>query len=895
MPSSASNRLKLELMANGEKSNQWGTVTNTNLQMLEAAIGGYVSIALADTDETLSVTDYTEGNYHNMAFKLTGSLGGPAEWKVPALEKLYVIDNSTNVTVTVKVSGQTGVALTAGSKAIVYCDGTDVRDLYSNPVTLTGTQTLTNKTLTLPVISQISNTGTLTLPTSTDTLVGRATTDTLTNKTLTSPSISGPTLSGTVTGTYTLGGTPTLAGSAITGNIAGNAANVTGTVAVANGGTGATTAGAALTALGAAVAGAATASGLTISTGDRLLGRETGSGAIQEIVIGGGLDLTGGTLTTTSGGSVSSVGLSGGTTGLSVTGSPITGSGTMTLAGTLAVTNGGTGATDASTALTNLGAAARGAVTNSLITMSTARILGRTTGSTGAIEEITIGSGLTLSSGSLSASGGTGTVTSVQLSAGTTGLTVNGLGSGTITTSGTLTLAGTLAVANGGTGATSATGTGNVVLATSPTIASPTLTGTTTISGSITLNDNAFTLQDQTDNTKKAQFELSSIATGTTKTYILPGISTSSDTLAVQSTTISAGTGLTGGGSLAANRTLSLDTIADQRVMGNVSGSTAVPIALTATQVTAFLNSFAGSSKGLVPASAGGTTTFLRADGSWAAPADNGITALTGAVTASGTGSVTASITDGAVSTLKLADSAVTSIKIGAGAVTTAKLATGAVTANELGAGAVTTAKIASGNVTAAELATDSVTTVKIATGAVTTDEIGSSAVTTAKIADDNVTYAKIQNVVSDNRVLGNNSGAGGIVEELTASEVLDMLGTTRGSVVYRGVSGWAALSPSSTGGAALVSGGTGGDPAYGNVPAPRPTGSAGVGQYNNVNTGNNTYALPSGGTWTYFLILGNSSGNIVGSSAGIAAGGTVIYNSEPSVTDIRGFAWRTD
>ena len=57
----------------------------------------------------------------------------------------------------------------------------------SSVVTLTGTQTLTNKTLTAPVISTIVNTGTLTLPTSTDTLVGRATTDTLTNKTLTSP------------------------------------------------------------------------------------------------------------------------------------------------------------------------------------------------------------------------------------------------------------------------------------------------------------------------------------------------------------------------------------------------------------------------------------------------------------------------------------------------------------------------------------------------------------------------------------------------------------------------------------------------------------------------------------------------------------------------------------
>lgn len=53
----------------------------------------------------------------------------------------------------------------------------------------TDTQTLTNKTLTSPIMSSISNSGTLTLPTSTDTLVGRATTDTLTNKTLTNPTV----------------------------------------------------------------------------------------------------------------------------------------------------------------------------------------------------------------------------------------------------------------------------------------------------------------------------------------------------------------------------------------------------------------------------------------------------------------------------------------------------------------------------------------------------------------------------------------------------------------------------------------------------------------------------------------------------------------------------------
>lgn len=76
----------------------------------------------------------------------------------------------------------TGLQLNTGTTF----DGSAARTISidSTVVTLTGTQTLTNKTLTTPVIAQISNTGVLTLPTSTDTLVGRATTDTLTNKSM---------------------------------------------------------------------------------------------------------------------------------------------------------------------------------------------------------------------------------------------------------------------------------------------------------------------------------------------------------------------------------------------------------------------------------------------------------------------------------------------------------------------------------------------------------------------------------------------------------------------------------------------------------------------------------------------------------------------------------------
>ena len=79
----------------------------------------------------------------------------------------------------------------------------------------------------------VSGSSVLTLPTGTDTLVGKATTDTLTNKTVTAP-----VLSGTVTGTYTLGGTPTLTAPALGTPASGVLTNCTGTANSLNAGLG---------------------------------------------------------------------------------------------------------------------------------------------------------------------------------------------------------------------------------------------------------------------------------------------------------------------------------------------------------------------------------------------------------------------------------------------------------------------------------------------------------------------------------------------------------------------------------------------------------------------------------------------------------------------------------
>lgn len=90
---------------------------------------------------------------------------------------------------TLTFTGGTGIDTSGSGNAVTFA-------IDSTVTTLAGSQTLTNKTLTAPVIATISNSGTITLPTSTDTLVGRATTDTLTNKTLTSAVLNGS-ISGT--------------------------------------------------------------------------------------------------------------------------------------------------------------------------------------------------------------------------------------------------------------------------------------------------------------------------------------------------------------------------------------------------------------------------------------------------------------------------------------------------------------------------------------------------------------------------------------------------------------------------------------------------------------------------------------------------------------------------
>jgi hypothetical protein len=135
MASTYSTDLKLELMVTGEKAGLWGDITNTNLVILQQSIAGFEQVALnATTGATLAFTNGATSNGKNAVIELTGTITGNVDVTIPTsiTNKVYIIKNSTSgaFTVTVLVSGQTGVTFSATDKGtkLVYVNGTDVAD-----------------------------------------------------------------------------------------------------------------------------------------------------------------------------------------------------------------------------------------------------------------------------------------------------------------------------------------------------------------------------------------------------------------------------------------------------------------------------------------------------------------------------------------------------------------------------------------------------------------------------------------------------------------------------------------------------------------------------------------------------------------------------------------------
>ena len=181
MASSYSTNLKLELITTGEKSGTWGTITNTNLQQLEQAASGYISVDVAASDVALAISNGAISNGKNLYYKLTGTLAANRTVTLPdSTERVVIIEDATtrgasNRTLTFKTASGNGITIPVGSKSLLYSDGTNVnkglinKGYYTVPGAYTavdGDQLLVNTssgginssvTITLPASPAIGN------------------------------------------------------------------------------------------------------------------------------------------------------------------------------------------------------------------------------------------------------------------------------------------------------------------------------------------------------------------------------------------------------------------------------------------------------------------------------------------------------------------------------------------------------------------------------------------------------------------------------------------------------------------------------------------------------------------------------------------------------------------
>ena len=131
--------LKIELIGTGEQSGTWGTTTNTNLgTAIEEAITGSEDVSFSSADVTLTLTDTnTTQAARNLRLNLTGTSGGARNLVVPAIEKVYIINNGLADAVTVKNSTGTGIAVPAGKTMYLYNNSTNVVDAITHLSSLT--------------------------------------------------------------------------------------------------------------------------------------------------------------------------------------------------------------------------------------------------------------------------------------------------------------------------------------------------------------------------------------------------------------------------------------------------------------------------------------------------------------------------------------------------------------------------------------------------------------------------------------------------------------------------------------------------------------------------------------------------------------------------------------
>tara|TARA_R110000765_G_scaffold368342_2_gene458478 strand:- start:818 stop:2812 length:1995 start_codon:yes stop_codon:yes gene_type:complete len=280
------NNLRLKEITTGDEDGTWGTSTNTNLELITDGFSLGTKQMAADANETFTMPDATADATRSLYLKITSAASLTATREVTlgpnTVSKTWIIENAT--------TGSQIITIKQGSGATVNIPNGSKVLVVTDGAGAGAAVFNANPTEVGGTVTSVGGTGT----------------------------VNGITLTGTVTssGNLTLGGA--LTGVDLTSQVTGN-------LPLANGGTGAS---------------------LVDPDADRIFFWDDSAGSTAFLTVGSGLQISGTTLSSTdAGGTVTSVAVSGGTTGLTTSGGPVTGSGTITLAGTLGEENGGTGLT----------------------------------------------------------------------------------------------------------------------------------------------------------------------------------------------------------------------------------------------------------------------------------------------------------------------------------------------------------------------------------------------------------------------------------------------------------------------------------------------------------------------------------------------------------------------
>ena len=134
-------RLKLEKQVSGENSGNWGNLVNYVLNRIDSTVRGYVAVSVAGSaNVTLvsntSTTNTSEGaddQVHNKVIEFTGALTGAIHVFTDAVEGDYTLFNNTSgshaLTFANTGHAANGVAITQGTKSIVYTNGSTIFDV----------------------------------------------------------------------------------------------------------------------------------------------------------------------------------------------------------------------------------------------------------------------------------------------------------------------------------------------------------------------------------------------------------------------------------------------------------------------------------------------------------------------------------------------------------------------------------------------------------------------------------------------------------------------------------------------------------------------------------------------------------------------------------------------